>query len=350
MEKKKKLRIAVAMSGGVDSSTAAYILQEEGYSVTGYTMTIGADADLDSSAVESAKAVSSRLGIDHHIVDVTEEFNSYIIRYFIKEYEKGKTPNPCALCNRFIKFGKLAEKAFSDGNDLFATGHYARLEKKPSTDLYVLKRGSDKNKDQSYFLFHLEADILKKLIFPLGSLTKQETIHIAESAGLDCRNRPESSDACFLNNSDYRDFLKLRGIAGKPGDILYLDGRILGRHTGFHNYTIGQRKGLRIAYETPLYVIRFDYENNNIIAGGEEHLYSENLKIEDVNILYPMPNHEMECQVKIRYRHTAVPAYVKLDLEGGAEITFETPQRAITPGQAAVFYNKDILIGGGWII
>lgn len=338
------------MSGGVDSSVAGYLLLKEGYSVSGYTMITGANTELDRSAVESAKTVSERLSINHHTIDLSGEFRRHVINYFIQEYGAAKTPNPCAYCNRFIKFGKLAERAFMDGNGFFATGHYALLEKESSTGKHFLKRGKDKNKDQSYFLFYLKADMLEKIIFPLGALTKKETIGIAEKAGLDCRNRPESTDACFLGDGDYRDFIKKHGVTEKPGDIIYVDGRKLGIHSGLHNYTIGQRKGLRIAFEKPLYVVRFDYQKNSIIVGKEEHLYTDKLKIEDVNLLYPIQSQIIECQVKIRYRHTPVSAKVMLDLKGSAEIIFRSPQRAVTPGQAAVFYDNEILIGGGWII
>lgn len=345
-----RLKIAVAMSGGVDSSTAALILKKEGHKVTGYTMILGIVPELDRSAVESAKTVAEKIGIVHRIVDLSKDFEDEVIRYFIDEYNKGKTPNPCALCNRFIKFGGLVNRALSDGNDLFATGHYARIEKGLQPDELILKRGFYKEKDQSYFLFYLPKDILKKIIFPLGNMTKPETFEIAEGAGLGFRERPESADACFLDKTDYRTFLKEHGVTERPGEILYFNGTPLGKHKGLQNYTIGQRKGMGIAFEEPLYVIKIDAANNALIVGKEEQIYTKNLKVEDVNILYTAPGRDFECSVKIRYRHNPAPAHVILDSEGGAEIEFETPQRAVTPGQAAVFYQDDILIGGGWII
>jgi len=344
------LRVAAAMSGGVDSSVAALILQKQGYIVTGYTMTLGANPELDCSAVESAKTIARKLGIKHRIIDLSSDFEKKVIDYFISEYSMGKTPNPCAFCNRFIKFGKLAEQALSDGNDLFATGHYARLENELATGRIILKKGLYKEKDQSYFLFYLKEEILKNIIFPLGDMTKPETLEVARQAGLRSTDRPESADACFLNNLDYRHFLKAHGVTGQPGEILYLDGASLGKHEGFHNYTIGQRKGLRIAFEEPLYVIRMDQVKNNLIVGKREHLFTKTLKIEDINILYSAAGSDFECSVKIRYRHSPAPARVSIDRNGGAGIEFETPQRAVTPGQAAVFYQDDILIGGGWII
>jgi tRNA-specific 2-thiouridylase len=347
---KEKLRVAVAMSGGVDSSVAALILQQQGYIVTSYTMTLGANPELDRSAVESAKTVARKLGIGHHIIDLSSDFKKTIIDYFISEYIKGKTPNPCALCNRYIKFGKLAEQALSDGNDLFATGHYARLEKDLSTGRIILKKGLCKEKDQSYFLFYLKEEILKNIIFPLGEKMKPETFKIAEQADLSSRDRPESADACFLNSHDYRHFLKEHGAVDQPGGILYLDGTPLGKHEGFHNYTIGQRKGLRIAFKEPLYVVRMDSSKNSLIVGEKEHLFTKTLKIEDINILYSPAGSDFECSVKIRYRHNPANARVSIDDQGGAGIEFEIPQRAVTPGQAAVFYQDDILIGGGWIV
>ena len=344
------LRVAAAMSGGVDSSVAALILQKQGYIVTGYTMTLGANPELDCSAVESAKTIARKLGIKHRIIDLSSDFEKKVIDYFISEYSMGKTPNPCAFCNRFIKFGKLAEQALSDGNDFFATGHYARLESGQMPGGVILKKGLCKEKDQSYFLFYLKKEILKNVIFPLGEMMKPETFKIAEQAGLSSRDRPESADACFLNNDDYRHFLKARGVIDQQGEILYIDGAPLGKHAGFHNYTIGQRKGLRIAFEEPLYVIRMDQVKNNLIVGKREHLFTKTLKIEDINILYSAAGSDFECSVKIRYRHSPAPARVSIDRNGGAGIEFETPQRAVTPGQAAVFYQDDILIGGGWIV
>lgn len=347
---KQNLRVAVAMSGGVDSSVAALILQKQGYIVTGYTMALGANHELDRSAVESAKTVARKLGIGHHIVDLSSDFKKTIIDYFISEYIKGKTPNPCAVCNRFIKFGKLTEQALSDGNDLFATGHYARLEKEQSTGRIILKKGLDQEKDQSYFLFYLKEEILKNIIFPLGDITKPETLEVARQAGLRSTDRPESADACFLNNHDYRHFLKAYGVTDQPGEILYMDGTPLGKHTGFHNYTIGQRKGLRIAFKEPLYVVRMDSAKNSLIVGEKEHLFTKTLKIEDINMLYPSAGSDFECSVKIRYRHSPASARVSINDNGVAGIELEIPQRAVTPGQAAVFYQDDILIGGGWIV
>lgn len=344
------LKIAVAMSGGVDSSTAALILKQQGHEVTGYTMILGIVPELDRSAVESAKAAAVKIGISHRTVDLSKDFEDEVIRYFMNEYKKGKTPNPCALCNRFIKFGGLVNRALSDGNDFFATGHYARIENGPPPDELVLKRGIYKEKDQSYFLFYLPKEILKKIIFPLGEMSKPETFKIAERAGLRFRERPESADACFLDKTDYRTFLKEHGVTEQPGEILYLDGTTLGKHNGLQNYTIGQRKGMGIAFKEPLYVIKIDAANNTLIVGREEHIYTKSLKAEDVNILYTAPGRDFDCSVKIRYRHKPAPAHVILDSKGGAEIEFETPQRAVTPGQAAVFYRDDILIGGGWII
>jgi tRNA-specific 2-thiouridylase len=347
---KNNLRVAVAMSGGVDSSVAALILQKQEYIVSGYTMILGTNEELDRSAVESAKTIAWKLGIEHRIIDLSFDFKKRVIDYFVSEYIKGKTPNPCAFCNRFIKFGKLAERALSDGNDFFATGHYARLEKEPLSGDIILKKGFSKEKDQSYFLFYLKKEMLKNIIFPLGQMMKSETFRIAEQADLSFRNRTESADACFLNNDDYRHFLKEHGVINQPGEILYMDGTPLGRHEGFHNYTIGQRKGLRIAFKEPLYVVRIDPENNRLIVGEKEHLFTKTLKIEDINILYPSAGSDFECTVKIRYRHSPVPARVRINDSAGADIEFAVPQRAVTPGQAAVFYQDEILIGGGWIV
>jgi tRNA-specific 2-thiouridylase len=219
-----------------------------------------------------------------------------------------------------------------------------------SPDDIILMKGLCKEKDQSYFLFYLKEEILKNIIFPLGDMTKPETLEVAKQAGLSSTDRPESADACFLNNHDYRHFLKAHGVTDQPGEILYMDGAPLGKHEGFHNYTIGQRKGLRIAYREPLYVVRMDSAKNSLIVGEKGHLFTKTLKIEYINILYPSAGSDFECSVKIRYRHSPARARVSINNNGGAGIEFDIPQRAITPGQAAVFYQDDILIGGGWIV
>ncbi|NLB34885.1 MAG: tRNA 2-thiouridine(34) synthase MnmA [Elusimicrobia bacterium] len=350
------------MSGGLDSSVAAALLLEEGYDVRGVMMrfpvyTTGrGNSCCSQEAEESAYQVSKKLGISLEISDCVENFNEKVVGYFCQEYSKGRTPNPCAVCNRSLKFDFLLKKAADMGVDFLATGHYARIEQ-DKFGVCFLKNGIDKWKDQSYFLFLLKSHQLSKIKFPLGNYRKEEIKKMAGELGLEVHDRPESQEICFVKD-DYREFLKEMVDMGKftinkdifkPGDIVTKSGKKVGRHQGIASYTVGQRRGLG-AYNRPVYVIRIDAVENRVVIGSDEDLYLKNLSVNNLNWLdrKSLESPE-EFKVKIRYRHKAAPALVSPKGPDGVELVFRDAQRAITPGQAAVFYKGDILSGGGWI-
>jgi len=354
-----KKRVVVAMSGGVDSSTAAWFLKEKGYEVIGATMCIGMmDKTQGGPArccgladIEDARRVALQLEIPFYVFHLREEFEKEVIQYFCEEYVKGRTPNPCILCNEKVKFGSFLRMAVELKADSIATGHYARLEFDERIGRYLLKKGVDRRKDQSYVLFSLTQDQLRHTLFPLGELRKEEVRKKAHQLGLRVHDKPESQEVCFIQETSYHPFLSERlKDSIVPGFILDKDGKVLGRHKGIPFYTIGQRRGLHLARGKPLYVIGIDGEKNTIVVGGEEEVYADTFIVNSVNWIVPqkmVPSHS--TQVKIRYNHPGSEASVFPKGEDEVEVRFGSPQKAITPGQAAVFYDGETVLGGGWI-
>jgi tRNA-uridine 2-sulfurtransferase len=351
-------RVVVAMSGGVDSSVAAHLLKEEGFEVIGATMRLWKDKDPSSPygdrgalAVEDARHVAQKLGIPFYVFNLEEDFEKEVIQYFCEEYGRGKTPNPCILCNKKIKFKAFLRKALDLEADFIGTGHYARLEFDGKTNRCLLKKGRDREKDQSYVLFSLTQDQFSHTLFPLGSLLKEDVRKIAFELGLRVHDKPESQEICFIHEYSYHSFLqeRLKGSI-EPGPFLDRKGNILGRHKGIPFYTIGQRRGLGLAKGKPLYVTRIDREKNQIILGEKNEVYADCFIVESVNwIRVPPSASSFSAQVKIRYNHPGSEAILTLENDDKVMVKFKAPQKAITPGQAAVFYDEDTIIGGGWI-
>ena len=351
-------RVLVAMSGGVDSSLTAFLLKEQGYDVIGATMQLwretvhGNPAEcLDPDHIEDAKQVAKHLGIPFHVVNLEEEFEREVIQYFCREYGEGRTPNPCVLCNKTIKFGAFFKKAQELGADYLATGHYARLAYDEKDGRFLLRKACDKKKDQSYFLFALSQGQLSQALFPLGEHHKDQVRKRALQLGLRTQDRPESQEICFIRESSYHPFLARRlGEALEPGPILDGNGKVLGRHQGLPFYTIGQRRGLRLAKGRPLYVTALDLKNNAVIVGTEEEVFRDTFRVNSINwIVSRETASSFPAQVKIRYNHPGAEAMVSPYGESERLVTFKTAQKAITPGQAAVFYDGETVLGGGWI-
>ena len=340
MEKRK---IAVAMSGGVDSSVTAALLKNAGHDVLGITMSL---SDSSTAAVNDARRVADQLGIDHHVARFEDCFAEEVKQYFVSEYRSGRTPNPCARCNRLIKFGALLEMAEKLGANSLATGHYARITEDAGG--FHLRQAINLPKDQSYFLFSLTARQLPKILFPLGEMQdKGEVRRIAAELGIVVAQKDDSQDICFIPDGDYIGFLERSGLESEHGDFMLTDGRVVGRHQGIHRYTVGQRRGMGIAWSEPLFVVRIEPETNRIIVGTEGELYQDGFSIDGCNWLQ-LPN-QAGLTCKIRYRHRAVPCEVEL-LEGDrAKVRFARPEKGVTPGQVAVVYAGDEVIGGGWI-
>jgi len=357
MTEPKKTRVIVGMSGGVDSSTAAALLLQQGYDVVGITLKLwpqdcvsrAEDKCCGPQAVADARAVCHRLGIPFYLVDESADFQTQVIEYFAAEYRAGRTPNPCVMCNQHLKFGTLIQRARQLGAEYVATGHYARLERGDGRTL--LKRGLDPRRDQSYFLFSLRQEQLAFALFPLGDLRKDETRDVAREAKLKTADKEESMEICFVPDNDYGAFLEKANLVQRHGgDIVDLQGRVLGRHEGVEFYTIGQRKGLRISHPTPLYVIELDAANNRVVVGDDAALSRDEFTVNTCNwIAFDAPPGPIEVTAKIRYNHPGTPATVTPSGNGSARVKLHTPQRAITPGQACVFYQDDVVVGGGWI-
>ncbi|MBF2063686.1 MAG: tRNA 2-thiouridine(34) synthase MnmA [Calothrix sp. C42_A2020_038] len=345
-------KVVVGLSGGVDSSTAAAILHNQGYEVIGLTLWLmkGKGQCCSEGMLDAAK-ICEQLGVPHHVVDIRDVFQTYIVDYLVTGYSAGITPLPCSQCNKTVKFGPMLNYAKENLDcDTIATGHYARINFNPDTARYELIRALDRNKDQTYFLYDLAQDILASVVFPLGELQKTDTRRIAAEHELETADKPESQDLCLVeSNGSMRAFLD-KYLAPKEGDIVDMDGKVLGKHDGTHHYTIGQRKGLGIAAPEPLYVIAIDAVNNRVVVGDRTKATKPECNVYRVNwVSIAEPSTPIRAEVQVRYRSAPVPVTV-IPLEGArARIVFDEPQFSITPGQAAVWYDGEKVLGGGII-
>lgn len=345
-------KVLLGMSGGVDSSVAAIILKEKGYNVIGATMQLCKNIG-DISSINDAKKVCEKLDIPYYVMDCKEEFNERVIKDFINSYENAKTPNPCVECNRYLKFGEFLKKAEELDCDYIATGHYAKVEYSEKYNQYVLRKSKNTLKDQSYFLYKIPKEILSKIIFPLEDYTNKEEIRkIAIDNKLTVAEKKDSQEICFITDDDYVKFIKKNSnTVFKPGNIVNRSRDILGKHNGIINYTVGQRKGLGISYQEPLYVLNINKEKNEVVVGTEEELYIKEVIVEDMNYLVTsLIGKQIEVEAKVRYRAKAAKAILYPLENNKAKFIFEDPQRAITPGQSLVFYIDDVVIGGGKIV
>jgi len=345
------MKIAVAMSGGVDSSVTAALLKREGHEVVGITMRLFEPCSSGAgSAAFDAAVVASHLEIEHHLVDFEPRFKELIIDDFINEYCSSHTPNPCVRCNRFIKFGLLLDAAKELGADLLATGHYVR-KTVDSDGACHLRTAHNIKKDQSYFLYTLTQEKLSQIIFPLGEMeSKDEVRRLAREFGLPVADKGDSQEVCFIPGDDYIRFLQdSGGIVDKPGDIIHVSGKKVGEHIGTHRYTIGQRKGLGIAWSEPLYVVALESEENRVIVGEERFVFADGLHASGISWIHRPVGERLELACKIRYRHHPVACSVNIIGESDVEVIFYDRQKSITPGQSVVFYNDDELLGGGVI-
>ena len=352
-------KVLLGMSGGVDSSVAALLLLKAGYDVTGMTMRLRPEAYMQQSAsggcwalddIDDARRVCYQLGIDHLVLNFTEQFERDVIQYFAEQYAAGRTPNPCIACNRHLKFGAMLQKARLLGFDFIATGHYAVITQNDS-GRWLLKR-APASKDQSYVLYSLTQDQLAHTLMPLGPYTKPEARQLAEEAGLRVAHKPDSQEICFVEDNDYASFLeRYTGTKAPQGDFVDAQGRILGRHRGITHYTIGQRKGLGISFGKPMYVTKIDAVRNRITLGEEGSQYATSLLADDLNFI-PFDTLDKPLQVQAKVRYQARPADAVLTpVDGGrVRVDFAEPQRSVTPGQAVVFYDGDLVVGGGVIL
>ena len=352
-------RIVVAMSGGVDSSTSAALLAQQGHEVIGVGLKLPnvgpAGEDVRSCCgtrgMDDARRVADQIGIQFYLFDYESIFKESVIDYFCESYLHGKTPNPCVECNRLVKFGRLLKFADKIEADYIATGHYARISKDKQTGRCLLKKGVDGEKDQSYFLYPLTQQQLSRSLFPLGEMTKTETREAARSLGLMVSEKPASQDICFIGEGDYRQFLAQKyPEALEEGPIVDTGGHVLARHKGIAFYTVGQRRGLRVARGVPLYVLRVDVATKSVIVGTKEELLKRTILVSRANwIAYDKPEGSLKVTVKMRYRQPDIPATVRLQDDGKVEVTLSEPQMSVAPGQSAVFYDGDVVVGGGTI-
>lgn len=360
-------KIAVLLSGGVDSLVSAHLLKDQGYPVfgihfyTGYEIPIHDETSIASTrdaanpfnardnAEKTATKLEHQLQIPVHVLDIGKMFKRTVVDYFTDLYQLGRTPNPCMVCNPQIKFGICLSWAKDTGATHMATGHYARLIPDDG-GIMRLYRGRDRNKDQSYFLARLKPDVLNQSMLPLGDFNKKDTLALAKKFNLQPVAPQESQDICFISHGSYGEFLTQQpGFKSQPGPIMNTQGKVVGRHQGLHQYTIGQRRGINIPAAEPYYVIRIDAKQNRLIIGFKKETYSKSCRVKDINWLHGPPKHGIQLATRIRYRHTATTSTVTPQGEHDALVQFKTPQSAITPGQAAVFYHGDEVLGGGWI-
>jgi len=358
MNHKNKKRVVVAMSGGVDSSVAAYLLKKSGYEVVGVTMCFNlAETSRKKPAccgiegIEDARRIAEMIGIRHYVLNFAKHLKEKIIGNFCQEYLKGRTPNPCVRCNQFLKFDILLNKARQMDAQFLATGHYARIVNSHRIGRYLLKKGKDKQKDQSYFLYSINKKVFSSILMPLGNYTKKQIRIIARKNRIRTADKPASQEICFIPG-DYREFLRRRlaktGIDIKPGPIIDTEGKIVGQHRGICFYTLGQREGLGVALGHRAYIVKIDVRKNTIVVGKEDELYSNGLIAEGVNFIsINPPKKPIPAEAKIRYNHTQASCRIIPLNQKRIRVKFLKPQRAITPGQSVVFYDKDIVLGGG---
>lgn len=350
-------RVVIGMSGGVDSSVAAAVLKEQGYEVVGVTMRLWDGDDSDGSccslsAVEDAKRVADELGIEFHVLDFRKEFSEFVIDYFTNEYINGRTPNPCIVCNQFLKFGLLLEKAKELGAQKIATGHYAKIEFDAESGRYLLKRADSSEKDQTYALYRLTQEQLSHIIMPLGDFGDKEAVRKkADELNLPTAKKADSMEICFIPDNDYVSFIEKRCKNLPPkGNFVDINGNIIGRHQGIINYTIGQRKGLGIAFGRPMFVVKIDKKNNEVVLGEKGTEFTDSLVADNWNFI-SIDEIENPIRTQIKVRYSARPAWGEVSIEDGLlKVKFDEPQRAVTPGQAVVFYDGDTVVGGATIL
>ncbi len=356
-----KGKVVVGMSGGVDSSVAAYLLKKEGYDVIGVTMQIWQDEVREEiednggccglSAVDDARRVANRLDIPYYVMNFKNDFKKYVIDYFIDEYKRGRTPNPCIACNRYVKWESLLTRAKQIGADFIATGHYAKIARYPETGRYCLQASKTEAKDQTYALYNLTQGQLASTLMPVGAYAKDEIREIAQEIGLSVALKKDSQEICFIPDHDYGSFIE-KETGGKPAEgwFVDMDGNRLGRHKGIVHYTVGQRKGLGVTFGKPMYVYAIQPESNQVVLCDNDSLFQKRVLVTDLNFM-TVEGLEGEKRVlgKIRYSHKKAPCTIKMMGDGRVECIFDEPQRAITPGQAAVFYDGEYVLGGGTI-
>ncbi len=354
-------KVMLGMSGGVDSSVAAAILLRQGYEVIGVTLQIWQDMDEEAkkseggccslSAVDDARRVANKLGIPYYVLNFKDIFNKTVIEYFMEEYFKGRTPNPCIACNRHVKWQAMLDKAVAMGIDYIATGHYAKVVKDSASGRYILKKSVTDRKDQTYALYNLTQEQLSRTLMPVGDYSKEQIREIAKEIGLSVATKPDSQEICFISDNDYGRFLSENSSSKIiPGKFVDTNGKVLGTHKGIVHYTVGQRKGLGIAFGKPMFVVALDAENNRVILGEDSEVFADTLTASDLNFIsMEGPYDGMRVSAKIRYSAKESPATIWLMGEKQVRVVFDTPQRAITPGQSVVFYDGDVVVGGGTI-
>ncbi|MEY8353162.1 tRNA 2-thiouridine(34) synthase MnmA [Lachnospiraceae bacterium 54-53] len=357
-----KAKVVVGMSGGVDSSVAAWLLKEQGYDVIGVTMQIWQDEDSATqeehggccglSAVDDARRVAWDLGIPYYVMNFKEEFRSQVIDYFVEEYQKGRTPNPCIACNRYVKWESLLKRSLEIGADYIATGHYAQIDQLPG-GRYALKKSVTEAKDQTYALYNLTQHQLSCTLMPVGAYSKDQIREIADRINLRVAHKPDSQEICFIPDNNYAEFIEENaGEKAPEGNFVDLDGQVIGRHKGITHYTVGQRKGLNLSMGYPVFVVEIRPETNEVVIGRGDDVYSHTLKANHLNwmAIDGLHGEELRVSAKIRYSHKGAMCTIREAEEGVVECRFDEPQRAITPGQAVVFYQGDYVVGGGTIL